>query len=261
MSYLVTDLPRLKYIGYHQDLKASYYNFQKRLLANDFSGKFELFYEEIAILEKLQNSNHIDILFNNESIPHFICSSISEKVSQLVYQLRFLEQQLAVVENELGKVSEAKFNLQEKYFLLINFIEIIFFKLSSILDLTCNLSHEIYKRINPSLKVPNKYGQQKAWNNETNKFNTPFDELYQNNLLTYVCLNTCHNYRNSFSHETSLKLIPYLQNEKKTIAITFDNSENGLLLGELIETISSELKSFLDYYDNYFYEKIKINCP
>lgn len=247
MGYKIKSLYLLKYYGEHRDKLDFYFGFKKRLIANHYtnsSGKnnFEQLYYQVVIFEKLGNKFLRDINFDKFS------TVAKEKLTQLLIDADDIINQVKNIEQQLNRQTDRKFNLTERYFKVLNQIELFIVKLVSFLDLLSKLSSYFYKKIEVE-RVPGTYGRQKYMEGRVFKYR--FDTTYQNRLLKNKLINELHSYRNKFSHESSLKIIPYQYRGKWRLTISEGNKE-GLKIIESIEKAIKELSRFINYYDRYF---------
>lgn len=232
------------------------FGFKYRLVAYDYPD-FQLISNQVTILELLEQ-----ILYKYRNKYNFVRvleskTFIPEKLTQLILQCDLILKKLDIIEKELDENKDNEFNLTEDYHLLINETENILFKLSSILDILSKISKEIYKITDNNTGVPNKYGKQKAFDTINQEFKNSFDPNYQEFLLkNNQTINLCHEYRNIFSHEKSLRLLPNKIEGKWIIIISKENGW-GLKLHETIIEIMKELKDFIDHFDKYFSNKLE----
>lgn len=59
MSIILKSIPLLEYYAENFAVSDFYFGFKKRLIANDFSGKLECFYEEALFYEKIRHRKKI----------------------------------------------------------------------------------------------------------------------------------------------------------------------------------------------------------
>lgn len=248
-----SDLPMLKYLGKYQKVNNWFYEFKVRLHAHDYTRQgiceFEMFYYKTIIFEKLINNQHIRQAYKNNAEPLFILESASQKLSQLLVLIKHVENQLNILAKEII-TTEKKYHFEtnNNFFFLITQIESILYLNSSILDLLSKFYAISINLKFPNSKVPTKYGQQKAWNKLKCNFNVPFDIELQNRQKENKIINLCHDYRNSFTHETCLTLLPIENNNSAEFFISKGNS-HGLNLTLIIEQLPSEINSYLEFYN------------
>jgi len=250
-SYKIKSLPLLKHYGQHALKEPFIAGFEKRLIANDYNNKFELFYDEVIIFEKISNLLLRDVVFFKYQI------AAREKLTQLLIAGHILTSHLSSAEKQIKDITNNNFNLSSSYFSLLNEVEFFLYKLSSLLDILAKLSSHFYK-VKEGKKVASKYGQQKAFNAQNNTFYKSFDLTYQNRLLKNTVINSLHSYRNEFTHNSSLKLIPWKRKWSITLVITKGNKE-GIKTRLAIEKAFGELKRFIQFYESYFLKYLKNN--
>lgn len=249
MSYKIKSLPLLKYYGLHKEKLKFYFGFKKRLVANDYNHKlikrnFEQFYYQVIILERLENHLLNDVNF------YVLSTSAREKLTQLLIVANDIYNKINAIETQLNQNTKRQFNLTEEYFSVLNLIELFVLKLISFLDILSKMSAYFFK-IKPGVKVPDKYGRQKAFDKKRGKFINSFDVDYQNRLLKNKVINELHGYRNKFSHESSLKVIPFFNNEKWILALG-EGKQEGIKIKEAVKKSISELSRFIKYFENYY---------
>lgn len=249
MSYKIRTLPLLKYYGLHKDKLPFYFGFEKRLVANDYTHKlkkrnFEQFYYQVIILEKLEKHLLRDVNF------HKLSTSAREKLTQLLIIANEIGEQIDSIEIQLNQNIQRKFNLTEDYFRVLNSIELFVLKLISFLDVLSKISAYFFK-VKKRMKIPDKYGKQKAFDTKKGGFQYSFDEVYQCRLLKNKIINELHGYRNKFSHESSLKLIPYFNN-RRWVLILGEGTKEGIKITEIVNKSISELSRFIKYFEKYY---------
>ena len=238
----------MKYYGEHNDILDFYFGFKKRLIANDYEssvGKrnFEQFYYQVVIFEELEKRVPRDVTF------HILILSAKEKLTQLIINANIVIKHVELIEQQLNNQVNREFNLTEEYFKVLNEIELYVLKLVSFLDILSKISSLFYKI--KTKKAPKTYGKQKYV--EKGNFKNEFDITYQKRLLKNKVINELHGYRNNFTHNVSLKLIPYEYRGKWKITISEGNKE-GLKITKSIERSLKELHQFISYFEKYFYK-------
>lgn len=248
--YKIKSLPLLKYYGQHGFKKPFLAGFEKSLIANDYSGRFELFFDEVIIFEKLSKLLMRDVEYFKYQ------TAAREKLTQLLITGHILIAHLTDTENQI-KTYDNRYNLSSLYFSLLNEVEFYLYKLVSLLDILAKISAHFYK-IKENKKIVSTYGKQKAFDAQKSAFFNPFDLKYQNRLLKNTVINSLHLYRNEFTHNSSLKLIPWKRKNKFVLVATKGNKD-GIKIREAIDRSFGELKRFIKFHENYFVSYLKSN--
>jgi len=226
--------------------------FQKRTIANDYNGKFELFYDEVIILDKLH------LILPTDIKVHKYLLAAREKLTQLLIAGVTLDKHIELAENQTKNINNPKYNLSSSYFSLINEVEFYLYKLVSLLDILSKLAAYFYK-LKENKKIKDSYGKQKSFNYQKNTFKNQFDITYQKRLLKNNVINSLHLYRNEFTHDASLKIIPWKRQKNVTLIIT-KGDKKGLKIRVAIEKSFGELKRFISFYEKYFIAYLR-NSP
>lgn len=251
MSIILKSIPLLEYYAEHPAVSDFYFRFNKRLIANDFSGKLECFYDEALFYEKIRHKKKIE----NDIKFHFLHKSSREKLTQLIVSAVDALNMINIAEEEIRKINSKKISFSEGHYRLINLVETYVFKLISFLDVMSKTNSYVY-RLNGLPDVPETYGRQKYINAKAGNFKNKFDTAYQNRLLKNQVINIFHKYRNKFSHEKSIIVIPYFRKNDCKLIFGIGDRE-GIKIREAIELSMRELKRFIGFSENYFIKKFK----
>jgi len=251
MSIILKSIPLLEYYAENFAVSDFYFGFKKRLIANDFSGKLECFYEEALFYEKIRHRKKIknDIKF------YILHKSSREKLTQLIISAVDALEIINKAEDGIKKINSKKISFTEGHYRLINYVETYVFKLISFLDVLSKTNSYVY-RLNGLSNVPETYGRQKYINGKTGNFQNKFDTAYQNRLLKNKAINIFHKYRNRFSHEKSIIVIPYFRKNDCRLIFGLGDKE-GIKIREAIELSLRELKRFIGFSENYLIKKFK----
>lgn len=267
MEFEKSDLPTWKYYGKFSPVNEGIFGFHTRVHAYDYHvydytatqtdldesvSVFEIVRQKTIIFEPL-----IDEMCSKHKLFSAIevLESAAQKVTQLLSVLSFLSEQFTIFHNELKPITERKYHfVNNKLDILIANIETVFYLNSSILDMMSKF-HSLYLNETHSIKVPDKYGQQKSWNNTNNKFSVCFDEEFQARMLENKILNLCHDYRNSFTHETSISIVPLTVDNNIILYISKGNEPYGLDIVNIFNRIPHELHQYITFYNNHLITK------
>lgn len=259
MNNIISKIPGIEFIGKFKDKVDFFDNFERRLYAFDYSGEFETFMYKISIFEEITENSFVDKLFNHRFNEPDMLESASQKLTQLLLLIEYLKKQYGILQKQI-KSSNKKYELNDNFTFLITQIESLFFLNSSVLDLMSKFySKFVVSFTDNRVKPPEKYGQQKAWDKQKNSFNYPFDSELQEKQKCNTVINICHDYRNSFSHETCLKLLPIEQSEGIKLFISKGDTI-GINLLSIIEKLPIELLDYINYYKHNLIEKINNSC-
>jgi len=258
------NLPTVEYHGKHATVNPGSLGFETRLNAYAYTRAdekgtsrkqaFEVLQEGTIIFEPLIDNEKIRFELKNNYQITLILESANQKLSQLISIINFLSSQIEILNKEIQSNAERKYDLRQgKFYFLITNIESVFFLNSSILDLMCKF-HSLYLKTIHSKTIPDKYGQQKAWDKVRNQFNIQFDSTLQDRQLKNNILNICHDYRNSFSHETCLSFVPLVEDDDVEVYVSKGNSY-GLRLSSILQEIPKEQIEYITFYVNHLQTK------
>jgi hypothetical protein len=165
MNIVLKSIPLLEYYGDHPLISDFYFEFKKRRIANDFSGKLEIFYEEILFNEKIIHKEKYDkdIKF------HFLYKSCREKLTQLIISAVDVLHLINVAESNINELNLKKLETTIDHYRLKNLVETYIFILLSFLDVMSKINSYIYK-LGGINNVPDKYGQQKYFDMQSGSF-------------------------------------------------------------------------------------------
>lgn len=254
------NLPTVEYHGKHTTVNPGMFGFETRLNAYSYTQAdegctsrkqvFEVFRESTIIFEPLINNEKINQELKNNWQITLTLEAANQKLSQLISIIDFLSSQIDILNKEICSNTKRKYDLRQgEFHFLITNIESLFFLNSSILDLMCKFNALYLKTIH-SKTIPSKYGQQKAWDKVRNQFNFQFDSTLQDRQLQNHILNICHDYRNSFSHETCLSFVPLIEDEDVVVYVSKGN-KYGLRLSRILKEIPKEQIEYINFYVNH----------
>lgn len=256
MNDIISEIPSIEYIGKFKDKVDFVHNFERRLYAYDYSGEFETYTYKISIFEEITENSFVDKLFNHRFNEPDILESAAQKLTQLLLLIDYLRTQCEILQKQIRQGNK-KYELNDNFTFLLTQIESLFFLNSSVLDLMSKFySNFVASMTDHKVKPPEKYGQQKAWNKQKKCFYYPFDNELQEKQICNTVINICHDYRNSFSHETCLKLLPIDQSKEIKLFISKGDTI-GINLHSIIERLPVELFEYINYYKKNLTKKIK----
>lgn len=263
MTYRINNLTPVMYSGWNQRIEHNDgIDAPCRMTAFDFPGEAELFRLQCAELQLLWHaipdairggSGSKEVLNQHSEIMITrAIDNINHKLIQLgaIYPALLSE----VLEsdrqsNELAKSFGEDVPRFESFIPMRRVeaeVEHFLYRVLSILDVCALLARYF------NADAPAKFGHQIA----QTKQSKVWDQVYQQYILQLEALEACRGFRNSLSHEVSLKLRPAkINGQWQSVMVKDFGDSDGLVVAALLPQAKHELWGLIRFIDRHFAEK------